>query len=82
MISNFVSTTKTEDIDFLIPDIKKKMVKVNLYEIFEKNDYFSDISREGIVVFRKDNFEVECLVPGIKRAETIKSVLKHNIINA
>ena len=43
VISNFVSTTKTEDIDFLIPDIKKKMVKVNLYEIFEKNDYISDI---------------------------------------
>jgi len=61
VISNFISTTKTEDIDFLLPDVKKRMDKVNLYEIFEKNDYISDISREGIVVFRKDNFEVEFL---------------------
>lgn len=36
VIDNFISTTKTEDIDFLIPDVKKRMEKVTCLKSLRK----------------------------------------------
>ncbi len=74
IIDNYVSTTKTFDIDFLIRNIRLPREGVNIFKIFEEEEYITDMSRNGIVVFRKGKFEIEFLARQIgKPTITIKS---------
>jgi len=51
VIADFVSTTKTFDVDFLIKNIRRPSEPVNLMTLFETEDYLVDISRmTGIMV--------------------------------
>lgn len=59
LIDPFISTTKTEDIDFLIPDYRKSYESFDLFKLFREHDFEIDQSRSGLVCFRKANFEVE-----------------------
>lgn len=74
IIDNYVSTTKTLDIDFLIRNIRLPREGVDIFKIFEEEEYITDMSRNGIVVFRKGKFEIEFLARQIgKPTITIKS---------
>jgi len=74
VVEDFISTTKTYDVDFLIKNINKPRNKVDLIKIFEGEDYLVDQSRNEIVVFRKKDFEIEFLARQIGKPESpIKS---------
>jgi len=62
IIENFSATTKTTDIDFLVPNINRPRKKVSLSRILKERGYESKTERLSKVnKFIKDEFEIEFL---------------------
>jgi hypothetical protein len=91
-IEGFSATTKTTDIDFLVPNIRKPRKKVSLPKILEKKGYELKTERlTEINKFIKGEFEIEFLARQIgkpSKQEEVPSLgikvetLKHmNVIN-
>lgn len=74
VIADFISTTKTTDIDFLVRNIRRPNFKVEVNRIFESQGFITDFKNNGVTVFRKKDFEVEFLAQQIgKPSTTIES---------
>jgi hypothetical protein len=91
-IEGFSATTKTTDIDFLVPNIRKPRKKVSLPKILEKKGYELKTERlTEINKFIKGEFEIEFLARQIGKPSNREEVpslgikvetLKHmNLIN-
>jgi hypothetical protein len=74
-IEGFFATLKTDDIDFLVPNIRKPREKVSLPKVLQEKGYLLKTERlTKVNKFIKDKFEIEFLARQVGKPSTHEEV--------
>lgn len=61
ILSEFKHSIKTEDIDFLVDNIRKPYESIDIIKVLEDKDYIVDLNYNGVPKIFNENIEIEFL---------------------